>query len=148
VNAILRSFRRRALRAAAILCVGSLVAAVALAQDPRASGVQTAARDWLALVDRSDTQASWDAAGKKFQSAMPASGWAAALAEARAPLGATKSRTISTTEFRKKLPNYPEGDYAVIIYTTGYANKSVAQETVTLEREADGKWRVIGYFIR
>jgi hypothetical protein len=145
---MLRFFRHRALRSAAIICVGALVAAAALAQDPRASAVQTAARDWLALVDRSDAQASWSAAGKRFQAALPADGWAAALAKARAPLGALKSRTISKTDFRKKFQDYPEGDYALIIYTASFANKTAGQETVTLERESDGKWRVIGYFIR
>jgi hypothetical protein len=145
---MLRFSRRRALRSVAIIGLGSLVAAAALAQDPRASAVQTAARDWLALVDRSDTQASWDAAGKKFQAALPAAGWAAALAKARAPLGAIKGRTISKTDFRTKFQDYPEGDYALIIYTTSFANKTAGQETVTLERESDGKWRVIGYFIR
>jgi hypothetical protein len=145
---MLRFLRHGALRAVAIVCAGSLFAAVALAQDPRASAVQAAARDWLALVDRTDTQASWSAAGKKFQTAIPASDWAGALAKARAPLGAARSRTISKTDFRKKFQDYPEGDYALIIYTTSFANKSVAQETVTLERESDGKWRVLGYSIR
>jgi Protein of unknown function (DUF4019) len=142
------SMRRGALRSVAIIALSSLVAFAALAQDPQATGAQMAAREWLALVDRSDTQASFDAAGKKFQSAMSVAGWAAAIAEARTPLGATKSRTISKTDFRKKFKDYPEGEYALIVYTTGFANKTVAQETVTLEREADGKWRVIGYFIR
>jgi hypothetical protein len=140
--------RHRALRSVAIVGVGCLLAFVALAQDPRATSVQSAAREWLALVDRSDGQASWNASGKKFQSALTEAGWAAALAKARTPLGATKSRTISKTDFRKKFRDYPEGDYALIIYTTGFANRTVGQETVTLEREADGKWRVIGYFIR
>ena len=140
--------RHRGLRLAAIIGAGCVLAFVALAQDPRASGPQTAAREWLALVDRSDAQASWKAAGKKFQDALTETGWAAALAKARTPLGATKSRTISKTDFRKKFQDYPEGDYALIIYTTGFANKTVGQETVTLERGADGKWRVIGYFIR
>jgi len=142
------SFPRRAQRLVALICLGWLAAGAALAQDPKATAAQAAAREWLALADRADAQASWNAAGKKFQEAMPASGWAAAFAKARAPLGATKSRTISKTNFRKKFQDYPEGDYALIIYTTSFANKTIGQETVTLERESDGKWRVIGYSIR
>ena len=145
---MLRFFRHRGLRSVGIIALGSLLAFAVFAQDPRASAAQAAAREWLALVDRSDAQASYNAAGKNFQNAMSVAGWAAALAEARTPLGATRSRTISKTDFRKKFQQYPEGDYALIIFTTGFANKTVSHEDVTLEREADGKWRVIGYLIR
>jgi Protein of unknown function (DUF4019) len=41
-----------------------------------------------------------------------------------------------------------EGDYALLLYRTSFANRTDARETVTLEREPDGTWRVIGYFIR
>jgi len=56
------------------LCLAWLVVGAALAQDPKASAAQAAARDWLALVDRSDAQASWNAASKKFQEAMTGEG--------------------------------------------------------------------------
>jgi hypothetical protein len=47
------------------------------------------------------------------------------------------------------LPNgAPEGEYALIVYRTAYGNRVDTRETVTLERETDGTWRVIGYFIR
>ena len=125
-----------------------LVADAALAQDPQATAAQAAAREWLALTDRADAQASWNAAGKKFQAAMPATGWGDALAKARTPLGSMKSRTIFKTDFKKSFPGAPDGDYALIIYTTSFANKAEGHETLTLERESDGKWRVVGYFIR
>jgi hypothetical protein len=66
----------------------------------------------------------------------------------RAPLGAIKSRTIVKTSFQKSFPGVPDGDYALIIYTTSYANKADGRETLTLEREPDGRWRIVGYFIR
>jgi hypothetical protein len=140
--------RRRVVPALALICVAALSAGVATAQDPRASAAQAAAREWLALADRADAKASRDAAGKKFQAAMPVAGWSAALAKARAPLGAVKNRTIFKTDFTRKFQDYLEGEYALIIYLTSFANKAQSQETVTLERESDGKWRVIGYSIR
>jgi hypothetical protein len=79
---------------------------------------------------------------------MSAAAWADALAKVRAPLGEMKSRTISQTGFRKKFQDVPEGDYALIVYVTNFANKLRGQETVTLERESDGKWRVLGYSIQ
>jgi hypothetical protein len=140
-------FPHRAQRMLALIFAW-LVADAALAQDPRATAAQAAAREWLALTDRADAQASWSAAGKKFQAAMPATGWAEGLAKARTPFGAVKSRTIFKTDFKKSFPGAPDGDYALIIYSTSFANKAEGHETLTLERESDGKWRVVGYFIR
>jgi hypothetical protein len=145
---MIRSHRNRAWRSAALIGVAWLIAGIAIAQDPKATAAQAAARDWLTLADRSDAQASWNAAAKKFQAAMSAAGWAEALAKVRTPLGAVKSRTISRTGFRKTFQDVPEGDYALIVYATSFASKGQAQETVTLERESDGKWRVLGYSIR
>ena len=145
---MIHSFRSRAWRSIAVICLAWLVAGIAVAQDPKATAAQAAARDWLALADRSDAQASWNTAGKKFQGAMTAAAWADALAKVRTPLGPVRSRTISQTGFRKTFQDVPEGDYALIVYVTNFADKVRAQETVTLERESDGKWRVLGYSIR
>jgi hypothetical protein len=145
---VIRFFRNRAQRSVAVICLAWLVAGIAVAQDPKATAAQAAARDWLALADRSDAQASWNAAGKKFQAAMPATGWGDALSKVRTPLGPVKSRTISKTGFKKTFPGASDGDYALIIYATSFANKTEGHETLTLERESDGTWRVVGYFIR
>ena len=40
------------------------------------------------------------------------------------------------------------GDYAVIVFRTAFEKKVSVAETLTMEREPDGKWRVIGYSIR
>lgn len=129
--------------AAAALC--SVWLATAFAQDPRATSAQAAARDWLALADRGDAQASWDAASKKFQAALPVAAWADSLKKERAPLGAVLSRTALKTTFKKTFPGVPEGDYALVVFETNFANRTEDHETITLEREADGKWRVVGY---
>lgn len=142
----------RFLRATAIVIVLACVAGIwtgdAAAQDPRASVAQNSARNWLALTDRGDADASWRAAGEKFRAAMPADGWAKALKQVRPPLGAATDRTILSTEFAKSFEGVPEGDYALLVFRSSFANKADARETVTLEREADGNWRVIGYSIR
>jgi len=120
----------------------------AQAQDPRASVAQKAARDWLALSDRGDAQGTGKSAGKRFQTALTASGWASALQKAREPMGTMISRTIMSTQFKTSFPGAPDGDYAIIAFKTRFTKKEAANETVTVEREADGAWRVIGYFIR
>ena len=135
-------------RALAAFCFAWLAADAALAQDPRATAAQAAARDWLVLVDRSDAQASWNAAGTKFHAALSLSGWTDALRKQRGPMGAMKSRTALNTRFQKTFPGAPDGDYALVSYATSFANNAHGHETLTLEHEVDGKWRVVGYFVR
>jgi hypothetical protein len=132
----------RALGAAAVAAIASPV----LAQDPRSALVQSAARDWLALTDRVDGAASWKAAGARFRNAIPADDWTKALKQVREPLGALATRAVDSTRFEKSFPGLPDGDYAIIVFRTSFANKASARETITLERE-EGAWRVVGYLI-
>jgi hypothetical protein len=137
-----------ALLFAAVLGITLSTHDVAWAQDPRATIVQKNARDWLALTDRGDASASWNAAGKQFQNAITVARWAEGFKTVRPPLGAVVDRTMLSTEFTKSFPGAPDGDYALLAFRTNFAKKTDARETLTLEREADGNWRVIGYFIQ
>jgi hypothetical protein len=138
--------RRRVL--AGLLGVAALAATPVLAQDPRASVVAAAARDWLALIDRGDAKAARDRAAVKFREAAPEDRWAKALAAQRGPRGSVVQRTLASTRFEKGFPGAPEGEYAVLAFRTAFAKEAGGTETVTLEREADGVWRVVGYSIR
>jgi hypothetical protein len=110
--------------------------------------VAATARDWLALVDRGDARAARDRAAAKFRDAAPEDRWAKALAAQRGPRGAVVQRTLARTRFEKSFPGAPDGEYAVLAFRTSFEKEVVASETVTLEREADGVWRVVGYTIR
>jgi hypothetical protein len=125
-----------------------LAASAARAQDPRTIAVQAAAREWLVFIDAGDAQASWGAAGKKFHGAIAVAVWASALKTEQARLGRVLRRTVGPTRFQTKLPGNPDGEYAQVLFNTAFANKGDGRETLTLEREEDGKWRVIGYFPR
>ena len=74
--------------------------------------------------------------------------WVASLKQARDPLGKVEQRSVLSTNFATSFPGAPEGTYAIVLFRTSFAKKTDATETVTLEREADGAWRVVGYFIR
>ena len=78
----------------------------------------------------------------------PRESWVESLKSARDPLGAVERRTILSTSFTRSFPGAPEGDYAIVLFRTSFAKKEDAAETVTLEHEADGAWRVVGYLIR
>ena len=134
----------------ALVAIACLAAGFSFAQDPRAAAVQNAARAWLAQTDRLDATASFAAAGDKFRGPITQDAWADALEKARAPLGAVVQRTIVETAFdRATTPGGgPEVDIAVILFRTVFAQKTSSTESVTLALDADGAWRVIGYFIR
>jgi hypothetical protein len=133
----------------ALLGIVFLGANAALAQDPRTTAVQQAARAFLALTDRDDGMASWQLAGKQFQNAITDVRWTEALHGVRVPLGSVVERALLSTKFTTNFAGAAaEGDYALLLFRTSFDNRTDARETVTLERESDGAWRVIGYFIR
>ena len=143
-----RSGARRALLRATFASAALLLAMPAVAQDARQSLVQGIARDWVAIVDAGRYEDSWKAAGAKFRLAITPARWADSVAKVRAPLGKLVKRTVLRINFTRTFPGVPEGDYAIVIFRTAYANRDDGDETVTLEREADGVWRVIGYVVR
>lgn len=139
--------RREVLRAAAALAVVASCGS-AFAQDGRSSTVQAAARDWLAITDRGDVGATWDAAGKQFKSAITRERWSETLTAVREPFGSMTQRSVLSTRFPKSVPGAQDGEYAMVLFRTSFANRPDSRETVTLEREPDGAWRVVGYVIQ
>jgi len=59
---------------------------------------------------------------------------------ARAPLGALQSLQLRSAPL-------PDREYVVIQFASSFANKAAALETVTPMKDADGTWRVSGYYI-
>jgi hypothetical protein len=114
--------RRAVLAAIAGLALAPLVHA----QDPRASEAQAAARAWLAIADKLDAEASYEAAGARFRQALTPARWNDAVKTIRFPLGALVQRTVNQTTFATKLPGQPDSDYALIAYRTSWANKTSA----------------------
>lgn len=115
------------------------------AQDPRLSAPIAAAREWLALTDRSDGAESYKRASARFRAAMDPAQWSQGLAAERGPRGALVARTLTQSSIQKGLFGLPDVEFAVLVYRTAFAQQAAAGETVTLEREADGVWRVVGY---
>lgn len=115
--------------------------------DPTTDAV-AAADAWLELVDGARYDDSWDEAAAFFRGAVPKAQWAGQVGGVRGPLGAVQSREVMSTTPATELPGAPDGEYVVIQYRTSFDHKSSAVETVTPMRDADGVFRVSGYFIR
>jgi Protein of unknown function (DUF4019) len=119
----------------------------AFAQEANAAA-RASVESWLGLVDGQRYAESWQAAGAFFKNAVTEQKWQEAVQTARGPLGALKSRTVKGTTAAKTLPGAPDGDYLLLQFDTSFERKAAAVETVTMVREADGVWRVVGYFVR
>lgn len=139
----------RARRAALLLFACALLSPhAAVAQDPRAAAVQRAAREWLALVDKFDAEASWKAAALRFQQSTPPAIWVETLKGEREARGALVQRAVTSTTFGESGPGLPDGgSYALVRFRSSFANQSDSGEEVTLEVGPDYAWRVIGYVI-
>jgi hypothetical protein len=106
-----------------------------------------AALSWLGLIDHGAYADSWSRAGSLFRSHGGASDWAAKIGPARRPLGAVVSRALARQSATASLPGAPDGIYEILQFSTRFAAKAGAAETVVLAREKDG-WKVDGYFIK
>jgi hypothetical protein len=112
------------------------------------AAAQSAAVAWLVLIDAGNYSASWNAASSLFRQHVSQSQWQTAAAGARVPFGALKSRKLQSATFTRSVPGAPDGEYVVVTFASSFENKASAMETVTPMLDADGTWRVSGYYIR
>ena len=105
-----------------------------------------AAKLWLFNVDGGDYAKGWDRAGGPFKAQMTAPVLQSKIAPVRESLGAIMQRKLFNVTFSNTAPGLPEGKYAVVQFSSRFANKAAAGETVWLDMEND-RWAVIGYFI-
>lgn len=133
----------------ATLAACALAAALpAWAQDPTTSVAKAAALDWLALADKHDYAATYKAAAARFRGQITAEKWAGALKQVQDQFGDVVDRTFVGARAVEPKPNDPQGTFTVIGFRTDFAKRKQGVETVTLEKEADGKWRVVGYLMQ
>jgi hypothetical protein len=142
----LRSVRALTLAVAAATLALSLPR-IAAPATPEAEA-QTAARAWLGLVDAGSYPQSWSAAAPPFRASIPQAQWVSRISAVRGPLGAVKSRDLSSAKFARSLPGAPDGEYVVLEFRTSFEHKAEATEMVTPMKDSDGHWRVSGYYIR
>jgi hypothetical protein len=130
------------------VAVCTCVTAIAASDEHPEAAATSAAVAWLALVDAGHYAESWNAAATRFRNAVAKEQWQSSVTSARGPLGSVQSRQLLSATFKHNLPGAPDGDYVVILFTSSFANKAAAIETVTPMKDDDGTWRVAGYYIK
>jgi hypothetical protein len=113
---------------------------------PAEDEAAAAGEKWLALLDDQKYEESWKQAGSMFRDEVKQDQWVAALKRSRDPMGAMVSRTTARVDFVKTLRGAPDGNYAIIHYTTSFKNKNDVTERLTLVEE-NGKWQAAAYAI-
>jgi hypothetical protein len=137
----------RHLIAAACLLVGTLAFGAEGKVAGSAEESTKIAQAWLKLVDDGNYAQSWKEAASRFRASVTEEKWVGAMEQVRQPLGAANTRELAEATFSTELPRVPKGEYWVVKFKTGF-EAAKANELVTLTADADGQWRVIGYFIR
>ena len=133
-------------RAAVVLILLFLLAGPAAAQDTAAA--QKAATEWLVLLDAGRYAESWTAAASTFKQAVTTDKWQEAVKTARDQVGPLKSRALKQATPAKDPPGAPAGEYIVFQYGSSFERKDTATESVSTVLDTDGRWRVVGYFVR
>ncbi len=137
-----------------MIFVISIVAGTFLAVPSFAGNAQkekaarAAAEQWLGMVDSEKYAESWGNAATIFRRAVRQEQWEQSLDAVRKPLGKLLKRKITAKTYSTALPGAPDGEYVVIQYETSFERKKTAIETVTPMKDADGAWRVSGYYIK
>lgn len=98
-----------------------------------------AARAFLALLDRDDWAASYQATHQSFKLLNTLEWWADASKKVRGEVGAASARELATVHFT---PAPPHGHWTIAFKAT-YSKKGNAVETVQLASE-NGSWKVVG----
>jgi len=119
-----------------------------LAQEPESvADAQEAAERWLAQLDAGNYAGTWRDAAAVVRT-VPQAQYEATMRQVRTPLGSAADRAVKSATYQTSMPGVPDGQYVIIQYTTRFANKEQAVETVIPMREQDGTWRVSGYAVR
>src|SRR5580700_5489895 len=129
-----------------VITLAGIAGALLTVAAPAEEEASTAGQKWLSLVDDKKYEESWNQAASMFRDQVKQEAWVVSLKRFREPLGALVSRTSSRVDFAKTLRGAPDGDYAIIHYTTAFQNKSDVTERLTLVKE-DGRWQAAAYAI-
>ncbi len=118
---------------------------VLVAPDPAAEHV---ARAWLALADAGRIAESYAVASALFRRTLTVTSWSLEYSAVRACLGAVRRRVLAGARVTRRMVGAPEAEYRVFRFRTTFEGAArELDERVATMREADGQWRVVGYYV-
>ena len=113
-------------------------AAAAVVPSPASEAAAVvAARQFLAMLDRDDWSASWQATHKSFQLLNTVDWWAQTSQKVRGEVGTPRWRELATVDFNAAPPK----GYWIVTFKAQYSKKDKVTERLHLASE-DGGWKV------
>ena len=105
---------------------------------------QTAAEEWLALIDGGDFEESWTAADSTLRAGISQEDWADQGIRSRVWLDTLHTRRLQRAQYRESTSQIPGGHPVVILeYASEYAKGPAREAVITTKR--DTAWAVAGY---
>ncbi|MDR2192591.1 MAG: DUF4019 domain-containing protein [Endomicrobium sp.] len=115
--------------------------------------VKEACLSWLKLQDEYKYEEGYDKTAQSFRDNVKKEQWVSDLNSFRKPLGDFKKRKELDIKYENKMPNSPDGEYAIARYGAIFNNDAVEVfkdnvviETVILYKE--NEWKVSGYWVK
>ena len=115
--------------------------------DSALAGARAAADAWLALIDGTQYEASWDSASALFRGAIARTAWQTAVLMRGRRSARSVSGPCSALPIAPSFRVYRRGIRRDAVWAEVSGDRKVV-ETVTPMKEHDGRWRVSGYYIR
>jgi serine-type D-Ala-D-Ala carboxypeptidase/endopeptidase len=107
-----------------------------------------AAESFLTLLDNGKYDESWESSAEAFRKAVSKDQWKAAAGQVRGSVGSMSSRTVMSGADAPKASSNAQGEFVVVKFQTAFSKLPNAIETVSPMRDADGEYRVSGYFVK
>jgi len=115
-------------------------------EKPKEKTAIQVAENWLVLIDGEKYLESWEGLSNLYKANDTKEKWVDHYNRYRKPLGKLIGRKL----INKNVTSYseaPEGEYIIFQYEAPFENKKLAAEAVSIVKDQDGKWRILGYFI-
>jgi hypothetical protein len=103
-----------------------------------------AAESWLSLVDEEKYPESWEGLAGLFKKDIKKEEWINDLNRFRKPLGKLVGRKL---QHESSSSEASVGEYLIFQYETSFENKKSVVEAVSVIKDNDGNWRILGYSI-
>ena len=136
----------------AVVLLPRTLAADATSADVAAKSLAKANGDaWLNLVDTGKFAESWSDAAAGFKKALTSDQWVAPAGNIRGQLGNFISRHFESALYQKNPTHNNKtttGEFVTEQFDSSFENLKHARETLFLVKDADGQWRVTGYFVK
>lgn len=117
--------------------------------DPDALKRGTAAAEaFLKLVDDGHYVEAREAASPLLKEKIVPEVWKRQIPAMRDKVGALLQRSQESAAASDRAEDAPEGKYLTLKYASSFKRQKQATETLILALDADGQWRVAGYFIK